>query len=150
MADPLREPTVLILAALAAGPLHGYGIIREVAGLSGGRLSLRPGTLYGALDRLSEEGLVQADGEEVVDGRLRRYYRLTEPGAGVLAAEAERMRRIADACHRRLVQRAAGPGATGAKPAEPGTGRGIRGGRGGRPAGAPPRRPVAGPVGGLA
>jgi DNA-binding PadR family transcriptional regulator len=145
MADPLSEPATLILAALAGGQLHGYGIIREVAGLSGGRLSLRPGTLYGALDRLSEQGLVRADGEEVVDGRLRRYYRLTEPGAEVLAAEAERMRQVADAADRRLAQRAAGPapiarggragrGTTGAKPAGPGAGRGI-GGRRGRPAG---------------
>jgi DNA-binding PadR family transcriptional regulator len=160
MADPLSEPATLILAALAAGQLHGYGIIREVAGLSGGRLSLRPGTLYGALDRLSEQGLVRADGEEVVDGRLRRYYRLTEPGAGVLAAEVARMRQVADAADRRLVQRAAGPestvggerpgvGTTGAKPAGPGAGRGI-GGRRGWPAGASRRGPVAGPAGGLA
>jgi DNA-binding transcriptional ArsR family regulator len=140
--------------------LHGYGIIREVAGLSGGRLSLRPGTLYGALDRLSEQGLVRADGEEVVDGRLRRYYRLTEPGAGVLAAEVARMRQVADAADRRLAQRAAAPapgargrrggrGTTGAKPAGPGAGRGISSGRG-RPAGASRRGPVAGPAGGLA
>ena len=162
MADPLSEPTILILAALAGGQLHGYGIIREVAGLSGGRLSLRPGTLYGALDRLSEQGLVRADGEEVVDGRLRRYYRLTEPGAGVLAAEVERMRQVADAAGRRLAGRAAAPapalivrggragrGATGAKPAGPGAGHGRRGGRG-RPAGASRRGPVAGPAGGLA
>jgi DNA-binding PadR family transcriptional regulator len=160
MADPLSEPTILILAALAGGQLHGYGIIREVAGLSGGRLSLRPGTLYGALDRLSEQGLVRADGEEVVDGRLRRYYRLTEPGAGVLAAEAARMRQVADAADRRLAQRAAGPaptawggrsgrGTTGTKPAGPGGGRGVRGGRG-RPAGASRRGPVADPAGGLA
>jgi DNA-binding PadR family transcriptional regulator len=160
MADPLSEPAILILAALAGGQLHGYGIIREVAGLSGGRLSLRPGTLYGALDRLSEQGLVRADGEEVVDGRLRRYYRLTEPGAGVLAAEVARMRQVADAADRRLAQRAAAPapaargrrggrGTTGAKPAGPGAVRGISSGRG-RPAGASRRGPVAGPAGGLA
>jgi DNA-binding PadR family transcriptional regulator len=160
MADPLSEPAILILAALAGGQLHGYGIIREVAGLSGGRLSLRPGTLYGALDRLSEQGLVRADGEEVVDGRLRRYYRLTEPGAGVLAAEVARMRQVADAADRRLAQRAAAPapaargrrggrGTTGAKPTGPGAGRGISSGRG-RPAGASRGGPVAGPAGGLA
>ena len=85
---PLQEPTFLILAALAAQPLHGYGVIQEVAQLSGGRVTLRPGTLYGALDRLVEQGLVVADREEVVDGRLRRYYRLTDEGAAVLEAEA--------------------------------------------------------------
>jgi DNA-binding PadR family transcriptional regulator len=88
---PLQEPTFLILAALAAAPLHGYGVIQEVAQLSGGRVTLRPGTLYGALDRLVEQGLVVADREEIVDGRLRRYYRLADEGAAVLEAEAARL-----------------------------------------------------------
>jgi DNA-binding PadR family transcriptional regulator len=88
---PLQEPTFLILAALAAQPLHGYGVIQEVAQLSGGRVTLRPGTLYGALDRLVEQGLVVADREEVVEGRLRRYYRLADEGAAVLEAEAVRL-----------------------------------------------------------
>jgi DNA-binding PadR family transcriptional regulator len=81
MRDPLREPTFMILTALAPQPLHGYAIIGEVAELSGGRLTLRPGTLYGALDRLGEEGLLEPDHEEVVDGRLRRYYRLSDADA---------------------------------------------------------------------
>src|SRR4029453_12696071 len=91
MTTPLQEPTFLILAALAEQPLHGYGVIQEVAALSEGRVTLRPGTLYGAIDRLVEQGLVTADREEIVDGRLRRYYQLTEDGAGVLEAEAERL-----------------------------------------------------------
>lgn len=105
---PLQEPTFLILSALAAGPLHGYGVIQEVETLSEGRVSLRPGTLYGALDRLSEQGLVVQDGEEVVDGRLRRYYRLTDPGAEVLAAEVHRMTGNAQAAAARLRRRAGG------------------------------------------
>jgi DNA-binding PadR family transcriptional regulator len=88
---PLQEPTFLILAALAAEPAHGYGITQAVATLSGGRVNLRPGTLYGALDRLAEQGLVVADREEIVDGRLRRYYRLSDDGATVLEAEAQRL-----------------------------------------------------------
>jgi DNA-binding PadR family transcriptional regulator len=99
---PLREPTFLILTALAGEPLHGYGLIAEVERLSGGRVSLRPGTLYGALDRLVDAGLVRVDHEEMVEGRLRRYYRLTEPGSEVLAAETERMRRNVDAATARL------------------------------------------------
>jgi DNA-binding PadR family transcriptional regulator len=102
MPTPLREPTFLILTALARGPLHGYAIIAEVADLSAGQVTLRPGTLYGALDRLSDDGLVAADREEVVDGRLRRYYRLTEEGAEVLRADSERMRRNVEAAARRL------------------------------------------------
>jgi len=105
---PLQEPTFLILAALAAEPLHGYGVIQEVAALSAGRVTLRPGTLYGALDRLVEQGLVVADREEVVDGRLRRYYRLSDAGAGVLEVEAKRLTSNADAAVSRLRRRATG------------------------------------------
>ena len=101
MSDPLREPTFLILAALAPQPLHGYAIIGEVAALSGERLSLRPGTLYGALDRLADEGLVEPDRQEVVDGRLRRYYRLTSQGRRVLAAECARLEDLIRAVHAR-------------------------------------------------
>ena len=105
MTDPLREPTFLILAALAPQPLHGYAIIGEVADLSGGRLALRPGTLYGALDRLADEGLLESDREEVVDGRMRRYYRLTDAGAALLEQEAARLQDNADAARRRLLSR---------------------------------------------
>jgi DNA-binding PadR family transcriptional regulator len=107
MTDPLREPTFLILAALAPQPLHGYAIIGEVAELSGGRLSLRPGTLYGALDRLADEKLLEPEREEVVDGRLRRYYRLTDKGAGLLEIEAARLQCNADAARQRLARRRA-------------------------------------------
>ena len=64
MSDPLREPTFLILAALAPQPLHGYAIIGEVADLSGGRLALRPGTLYGALDRRLTRGCSSRTGKK--------------------------------------------------------------------------------------
>src|SRR5947209_1234798 len=102
MGSPLQEPTFLILTALAGEPLHGYGVIQEVSRLSSGRVVLRPGTLYGALDRLSDQGLVAADREEIVDGRLRRYYRLTEDGAGLLHAEAQRLADNAAEARRRL------------------------------------------------
>lgn len=98
----MHEPTFLILTALVDRPLHGYGVIQEVAELSGGRFRLRPGTLYGALDRLTADGLVRIDREEVVDGRLRRYYRLTPGGATALADEAERLRRNVETATRRL------------------------------------------------
>ena len=111
MTDPLREPTFLILAALAPEPLHGYAIIGEVADLSGGRLALRPGTLYGALDRLADEGLLESDLEEVVDGRMRRYYRLTDAGAALLEREAARLQDNADAARRRLLSRRQAVGA---------------------------------------
>ena len=98
----MREPTFLILTALAAEPLHGYRIIQSVARLSGDEVVLRPGTLYGALDRLVDEGLITTDREEIVDGRLRRYYRLSEAGAQALAVQAERFRKRAASAEAQL------------------------------------------------
>ena len=78
-----------VLTALADGPRHGYGIVGEVAELSRGRVKLKIGSLYGVLDRLAAEGLIEPDREEAHDGRLRRYYRLTRDGRRALAEEAE-------------------------------------------------------------
>jgi DNA-binding PadR family transcriptional regulator len=105
----MQEATFLILTALAARNQHGYGIITDVAEISGGRVRLRAGTLYSALDRLREGELVGVDRDEVVDGRLRRYYRLTPGGAEVLAAEAARLQANADAAVSRLKDRGAAP-----------------------------------------
>ena len=78
-----------ILTALADGPRHGYGIVGEVAELSQGRVRLKIGSLYGLLDRLTTEELIEPDREEAHDGRLRRYYRLTRHGRRALAEEAQ-------------------------------------------------------------
>src|SRR3984957_1321486 len=78
-----------VLTALADAPRHGYGIVREVAELSQGRVKLKIGSLYGVLDRLSADGLIEPDREEAHDGRLRRYYRLTRDGRRALAEEAD-------------------------------------------------------------
>ena len=88
----MQEASFLILTALAAGSQHGYGIITDVVSISDGRVRLRAGTLYTALERLRAEKLIEPDGEEIVDGRLRRYYRLTPAGRKQLAAEAARLR----------------------------------------------------------
>jgi DNA-binding PadR family transcriptional regulator len=98
----MQEATFLILTALATGPQHGYGIITDVKDISGGRVRLRAGTLYTALDRLRTEELIGVDREEVVDGRLRRYYRLTPKGSESLAAEAARLQANAAAALSRL------------------------------------------------
>lgn len=98
----MHEATFLILASLASGSQHGYGIISDVAEISGGRVTLRPGTLYPALDRLRSEGLISVDREEIVDSRLRRYYRLTADGGAQLAAEADRLHANAAAALARL------------------------------------------------
>jgi PadR family transcriptional regulator PadR len=109
----MREPTYFILAALLDGPSHGYGIIQETASLSGGRVKLTAGTLYGALERLAGEGLVEPDREETVSGRRRRYYRLTGTGEVALRDETERLRSSAEVVSRRLASaRAAAQGAS--------------------------------------
>jgi PadR family transcriptional regulator, regulatory protein PadR len=87
----MREPTYFVLAALLAGPLHGYAIIKRSAELSGGRVRLATGTLYTALDRLTDDGHVRLVSEETVAGRVRRTYGLTEDGSAALRAEAQRM-----------------------------------------------------------
>jgi DNA-binding PadR family transcriptional regulator len=91
----MNEPTYFTLAALLDGPLHGYGIVKRAAELSGGRLRIAAGTLYGVLDRLREQGLVVDEGQEIVDGRARRSYRLTAAGEAELTAEAARLRAAA-------------------------------------------------------
>jgi DNA-binding PadR family transcriptional regulator len=98
----MQEATFLILTALAAGSQHGYGIITDVTEISGGRVRLRAGTLYTALDRLRADELIAVDREEIVDNRLRRYYRLTPDGVKVLAAEAARLHANATAAIARL------------------------------------------------
>jgi DNA-binding PadR family transcriptional regulator len=87
----MQEATFMILTALASGSQHGYGIIIDVQEISAGRVQLKAGTLYAALDRLRADQLIEVDREEIVDSRLRRYYRLTPAGGEVLAAEATRL-----------------------------------------------------------
>ncbi|MFB6891049.1 PadR family transcriptional regulator [Kitasatospora sp. NPDC056327] len=98
----MQEPTLLLLTALADAPRHGYALIQEIDAISDGRVKMRTGTLYGALDRLLQQGLIEVAAEEVVDGRARRTYALTEDGRGALTVEAERLRSVALEAERRL------------------------------------------------
>ena len=90
----ITEQGYLVLLSLAEQPRHGYGIVGAVLDLSEGATKLGAGTLYGLLDRMVDARLVEACGEEVVDGRLRRYYRLTDEGAAALVAETSRLRAL--------------------------------------------------------
>lgn len=103
----LTEPAFFVLAALVDRPRHGWGVISEVEALTEGRLVLRVGTLYGVLDRLVGEGLVEPDREEVHAGRTRRYHRLTAAGRGALETEAARQEANARAVRARLAVRPA-------------------------------------------
>ena len=104
----MREPTFLVLTALAAGPQHGYAVIEDVARMTVGRVRLRAGTLYAALDRLRSDGLIEVEREEIVQSRLRRYYRLTGVGEQRLASESARLREQAALADTRLRLRTGG------------------------------------------
>ena len=90
---PLREPTFFILLSLAQGKKHGYAILKEVETLSDGKIILSNGTLYGALTRLLDQGLIERlpSDELKGSGRPRKAYRLREDGMSVLAAEIDRL-----------------------------------------------------------
>jgi PadR family transcriptional regulator len=106
----MQEATFMILTALAAGSQHGYGIITDVQAISAGRVQLKAGTLYAALERLGAERLIEFDREEVVESRLRRYYRLTAAGRELLATEAARLQANARVALSRLEPAAGLPG----------------------------------------
>src|SRR3954469_23952508 len=93
----MSEATYYVLAALLDERLHGYGIVKKAEDVSGGSVKLTTGTLYGALDRLVAQGLVEPDGGGGGTGRGRRYLRVTDAGAEAVRAEAERMRRAVKA-----------------------------------------------------
>jgi DNA-binding PadR family transcriptional regulator len=86
---PLTPAVFAILLALAGGEKHGYAIMKEAALPAGGSIVLGPGTLYGTLDRLIRDALVEETG--FTDDARRRYYRLTSRGHRVLAAETSRL-----------------------------------------------------------
>lgn len=104
----MREPTYFILVSLANEPLHGYGIAKLAEALSDGRVKLRAGTLYGALDRLEKEGHIELDREEEVQGRPRRYFKITESGQGEILQETQRMQSAIAAAHTAGVKFGAG------------------------------------------
>ena len=90
---PLTEPVLLVLLSLAEQPRHGYSIIRDVEQISDGRVVLSTGTLYGALQRLLENGWIEHF-EEAEASRDRRAYRLTARGRRNLQQEVERMKQL--------------------------------------------------------
>ncbi|MFJ9009511.1 PadR family transcriptional regulator [Streptomyces canus] len=124
----MTQAAFFVLTALADQPRHGYGILREVEELSEGAVQMRVGTLYGVLDRLAADELIVLDREEVQQGRLRRYYRLTDEGAAALDAEAERLAAGASAAKRRIAEGRRSPGSAPGTTGAPGTGHGLAGG----------------------
>ena len=103
---PLTEPVLLLLLSLADQPRHGYSILKDVATMSGGRVQLSTGTLYGALQRLLNQGWIERF-EENESTRDRRTYRLTSRGRRNLQAEVERMRHLTKLAGLRIARREA-------------------------------------------
>jgi DNA-binding PadR family transcriptional regulator len=90
---PLSESVLLMLLSLAERPRHGYSILKDVERISGGRVKLSTGTLYGALRRLLDDAWIERV-EEDESPRDRRPYRLTPRGRRNLQLEVERMRHL--------------------------------------------------------
>ncbi len=103
---PLTETTFYILLSIAEDRKHGYAILKDVQALSQDRVILSTGTLYGALSRLLEQGLIERveveKPEEV--GRPRKFYTLTQSGNKVLEAEIMRLRALVKTAQQRLPQ----------------------------------------------
>ena len=93
---PLKPVDLELLLALGDEDRHGYGLVQEIAGHTGGLIQLDPGNLYRVIKRLLSDGLIaESDRRDADDaGERRKYYRLTPLGGRVLAAEVERLRRV--------------------------------------------------------
>jgi len=102
----VSEQVLLILLSLAEEPRHGYAILKDVEGLSEGRIRLSTGTLYGALRRLLEDGWIEFFSEKDAT-RDRQAYRLTRVGRGALDAEVSRMKLLTKVAALRLSRSAA-------------------------------------------
>lgn len=91
---PLSRAVFHILLALADGERHGYGIMQEIALLTGGNFQILPGTLYTSIQRMVADGLIAESSnrpDPALDDERRRYYRMTDLGRRVAGAEAERL-----------------------------------------------------------
>jgi len=98
---PLTESTFLILLALIE-PRHGYGIMQVASVLSAGRVKMGPGTLYGALNVLVKQGLIERRGEMESEGERRKIYGLTGLGNEVVRLESGRLAQLAGAARAAL------------------------------------------------
>jgi DNA-binding PadR family transcriptional regulator len=86
---PLSPAVLAILLSLAEGEKHGYAMMKDARSPRGGGIAMGPGTLYGSIDRMTRDGLVEESDRQ--DDERRRYYRLTTLGRKVLATELERL-----------------------------------------------------------
>lgn len=102
MSIPLTPASFWILTVLASRRRHGYEILQAATAASDGRVTLKVPTLYASLERLEADGAIRSDGEEIVNGRARRYFVLTDEGSARLSAEVESMERAVMAARKEL------------------------------------------------
>jgi DNA-binding PadR family transcriptional regulator len=102
--EPLTPLSMAILLALAEGDLHGYALLQEIERQTEGSLSPGTGTLYAALQRLAEGGMIieSPDLPAPDEDQRRRYYRITSAGRATAAAESRRMERVLRIARKRL------------------------------------------------
>ena len=93
---PLPAASLSIVLALLDGEMHGYALMQRVEEQSGGAIRMGPGTLYGTLNRLVDDGLIVETTDRVArsEGERRRYYELTAPGRSAALAELARLQTL--------------------------------------------------------
>ena len=114
---PLPPAQLHILLALADGDKHGYAVMSEVEQMTDGEVSMGPGTLYGAIKRMLNTGLIEESDnrpDPEMDDERRRYYRTSGFGARVLTAELSRLDQLIRAAQAKQVAAGLRPGWEGA------------------------------------
>jgi DNA-binding PadR family transcriptional regulator len=103
---PLKHSTYCVLLALGDGELHGYAIMQAVTEMTGGRGTILPGTLYAALARMLDEGLIEereTPADDASAGPKRRYYKSTREGLAAARAESERLHALLDVARKQKI-----------------------------------------------
>ena len=102
---PLPPAVFHILIALGDSEKHGYAVMQDVADRTGGKVRMSPGTLYGSIRKMLDEGLIEEFFHRAApDDERRRYYRATALGRRVLEAETERMAGLVSAARAKRVR----------------------------------------------
>ena len=105
---PLPAAHLHILLALADGEKHGYAVMREVESMTDGEVTMGPGTLYGAVKKMLDAGLIEETDQRPdpeLDDERRRYYRVTGLGAKALHAETARLERLVETARAKQARR---------------------------------------------